>query len=368
MIQKKYFNIYVKSLIALTAVSAVVFLVLHFLEFQLFIDYSFRKWNEHGVVDPNIDFLTTLVGCYGMFLPLYIFDYLYSRKKQDILFSLPISRRAIAMTRFCAGYLSLALSFSFPYWVGVLFRISVPYALENLCFVNFLSYFPVALVLLFLCYAMGTLFTFLSRNRTEGTLTILLSQLFFLLLNYVLLSYMSVEKNTIALDFSIVPLSGIFFFTSSFKTLIGHSYSVFYSTDSGTRVEVDLGLCPKGPELAYCAGFVLLVLLALLGILALLWLPQRQRSEESGEINTSWLSLRGVLPLTFLGAMMALSSFCRISGSFDGIFFVLFALVLIMYLILDMVRCRKIGFRLENAIWIAVGCLVAGFVGFIGPV
>ena len=74
MIQKRYFKNYLRSLVPLTAVVALIFLVLHLFEIFMFGDYGVNAgyYSRIEIVDPGIAFLLYLASIYALFLPVQV--------------------------------------------------------------------------------------------------------------------------------------------------------------------------------------------------------------------------------------------------------------------------------------------------------
>ena len=360
--KRKFYVDQLKRILPMTAIVLVFFLVFHFIEISSS-DYNWPKYGYLVVryVSPTISFLTYLGASYALLLPIYLFSYRHSRQKEDLLYSLPMRRRTLAFLEYLVGLTSVLICFTIPYLFGILMRLSVPH--YALFFGNFFSYLPVAWILLVLVYSMGSVFSLVSRSVLENIFVLLFSQLFFLLLSLL------IDDSIKGSFLSFVPLTGISYVTLIFDTLIGHSYQgVMASAAPVDGPILDLGIRPANYDnWTFLGAFVFLVVLAFLIVPALLFLVERQKSEETGRASKSWLGLRLVLPLTFVMAMACFGSSIGYglayaeyldSSYHESLMTIGVLLSALAYLLLDMLRRKKIGFTWDSLVFLLVGLVV----------
>lgn len=353
--KRKFYLNQLKRLLPLTGVVLALCLIFHYIEISL----NSYAIPQHGYfmvrnVSPGIAFLTYLAASYALILPIHLFSYRFSREKEDLLYALPIRKRALAFLTYLVGLTSVCIVFSIPYLLGILMRLFQPHS--GLCFGNFFSYLPIALLLLTLVFSMGSVFSLVSRGVLENVFVLLFSQLFFLMVSLI------VAEMSKGSFLCFVPLTGISYVTLIFDTLIGHSYQGVKAMPAPVDGPVmDLGIRPANfDDPTFLGAFVFLVLLATLIVPVLLFLVERQKSEDTGRPSRSWLGLRSVLPATDIAV---LSCFGAIAGHelsygqrFDWTWVVIGVLLCsLAYLLLDMLRRRKLSFTLESLLFLGGG-------------
>ncbi len=357
----RYFWDRFRRLLPVTGILTLIFLICHLLEIRMS-SYDLPSYGYLVIknVSPSISFLTYLASVYALFLPVALYSYRFRRESEDLFYALPVDRRKLALVHYLVGACSVSASFTLPYFLGIVFRLFSPH--DALCFGNFFSYYPVALLLLLLVFSMGSLFSFLSRSTLENVLVLLLSQLFFLLFSLLV-------SEAFATDFlSFVPLTGISYVTGIFDTLIGHSYrgAPSYAMAPADGTVLDLGIVPGNYDVpTFVPGLVLLVVLSLLLIPVLLFSVPREKSEETGRPSRAWWGLRGFLPALYLvsmalfgasmGHQLALTEDARWTLSVLSVL-----LSSLAYLPLDMLRRRKISVSVESLVFLGVGLALFG--------
>ena len=179
MIQKRYFKNYLRSLVPLTAVVALIFLVLHLFEIFMFGDYGVNAgyYSRIEIVDPGIAFLLYLASIYALFLPVHVLRFRYSRAQEDILYSLPLSRKDLILLHGLSGYISLCASYTVAFLIGVLVKAMMPN--DGLFFANFIPFYLVALLVLLCNYCLGAALALVAKNVLDAVLLPIAFQAFF---------------------------------------------------------------------------------------------------------------------------------------------------------------------------------------------
>lgn len=356
MIRKRYFKNYLRSLVPLTAVVALIFLVLHLFEIFMFGDYGVNAgyYSRIEIVDPGIAFLLYLASIYALFLPIHVLRFRYSRAQEDILYSLPLSRKDLILLHGLSGYISLCASYTVAFLIGVLVKAMMPN--DGLFFANFIPFYLVALLVLLCNYCLGAALALVAKNVLDAVLLPIAFQAFFFFFFFGV-GLLAAERT---LSWFAMPLLGVSFVTAFFNSAIGHSVETVVESGAGSFGDsvkvIDHGVLYQGYSSAYLPAFILMVLFAFLVIPCLLLVPEREKSEESGQPSQSWLGLRSLLPLTLLGFSLFLLSQITKDHYRPNLLIYFFGFVIadVVYFVLDMVRRRQVRPKWENLVFVAI--------------
>lgn len=301
------------------------------------VSYTTIDATRYYVVNPYVSILFYMACILAMFLPIYTFSYRYSRTSEDIVFSLPIHRKKLILIEVLVSYIQVAGTYTIAYLLYVLLTLSKSH--DGLFYPGFLLFYVVALVMIAIYLFAGSAIALLSRSVTEAVLIHICLNCALLLLTY------GLNIQDFSLTFTL-PLIGFVYIGNVFVPLIGY-----------TAISSYLDLTPIGLEPSvinwynqYLGSFICVILLALTFIPVFMFLIDKQKSEDSGLPNNSFIGIRTILPAAIIIFNLALGYIIGGTSSTKLNLLLWCPVMLIVHIVLYMISRKKIKFTLELGI------------------
>jgi hypothetical protein len=359
MISKKYFKDYLRKLFPLAGLCLAVVILIQLIVF------SSGSLSFGRVADPKILPIFICGFLVASFLPSVVFDYRFSKRKEDIFYSLPISRKSLAMTRFWAGALVLFVVYTLPALLG--FLIALLSRSPYLTYVNYLPFYFTSVIFLFLVYAGSSFFALFAQSFSDSLESLFIFHLAAFFLPYGLAVLFAGDRSS--LFWGLSPVGGMVLLFSVFQPAIGHTLDYGYDSVTGQGETIDYGSHWALTDSLDFLGLAVTVVLAVLFFVAAATSFVKDKAENAEEPNSRFFGLRIFLPIAYTGALLLLTGLE--SGTDDNpvflnpLYYLYCALIGVAYVIFDMLRRRHIrmtwelGFSLSSGFLLALlfGCL-----------
>lgn len=249
----------------------------------------FEEYYEFRPVDSAIGVFTAILCVLATIVPILQFSYRMKQRSADLWYSLPVSRTKLTLVRVLEGLVLVFVPYTLAYWLGV-----AGVALQGMefAYIHYLSYYALSLPLgvgLF-----GALSFIFSRANTvaDGIMFLILWACLFPLIILVCLSDVTLFEADIASElpeylsrYSGLEVSGYFFPYSA----LSYSAGAFEAIIFGQEVA-------QVSEIALCFAVPLAVVEGIAGYVGLFVRADRDRAENAGQISSSWLGYRVLIP------------------------------------------------------------------------
>ncbi len=140
------------------------------------ISENYDYWNNlhdfSSHISPKLycEYIAVALGIMSVMIPIYIFSYKMDRRSVDMYFSLPITRRKIAIVNFFVGLLLMYAAYTIAYILGF---ITVAFKVKGLELVYYLYIYLALLIPAFILYSV-TAFIFTRANTvTDGIISVI---------------------------------------------------------------------------------------------------------------------------------------------------------------------------------------------------
>lgn len=250
--------------------------------------YIYEGVPNDYIVVPQADaapigYMTLFACILATIIPMFEFYFKMRKVSIDQLYSLPIKREKIYLTKYIIGLIETLIPLIINYLVIILI---VALSEHMFDFKYIILYLPVLLGLTVVLYTIVSFVYTRGNSYFDGIINVFLYT-FILVLPIALLASWNIDKNAgWSWFFTYSPLTCAF---RIFENLIENRSSSFNGWDLTT--------------------FILFTILAIISFISLLKLNKLDKSENSMQISESWFSYKVMLPTyCVLGSMLARES------------------------------------------------------------
>lgn len=279
---KKTISYFLKKRIRLIVIITIVLLLIAVLSMhkKAYIEYYYDYVTDNSIKGPGTSpfaFLATIGAILSIFMPIYEFGFKMKKISIDQMYSLPIKREKLYLSKFIAGFITILIPITILY-LDLFINVAVSEHMFEMIY--FLPYYFVLVFVMLMTYSMYSFFFTRANTLVDGIVNMF--ALTFVLALFILL------LDEIACNIG----GGLYVLWYPFTFIVDY----FNNKISETGLKQIDRFDPYEVDSQKIIALMIVLVIAIVCAVLFVLLNKKEKAENCMQVSNSWFSYRTIIP------------------------------------------------------------------------